>query len=105
MNKGFTNVIPVLDNLFELDKYERGIITTARSRSASGSHRKKSPNLIFILPGLGSGTMISFPIIKEKIKNNPKFELKMLHFFINTGIKDTAYYWNELQRAYRFIAN
>jgi arginine decarboxylase len=23
-------------------------------------------------------------------------ELKMLHFFINTGINDTAYYWNEL---------
>ena len=23
----------------------------------------------------------------------------MLHFFINTGIKDTAYYWNELTKA------
>ena len=23
----------------------------------------------------------------------------MLHFFINTGIKDTAYYWNELNKA------
>lgn len=22
----------------------------------------------------------------------------MLHFFINTGIKDTAYYWNELSK-------
>ena len=22
----------------------------------------------------------------------------MLHFFINTGIKDTAYYWSELSR-------
>ena len=37
----------------------------------------------------------------EKIQNNPKFELKMLHFFINTGIKDTAYYWNELTKSVR----
>ena len=35
---------------------------------------------------------------KGKIKNNKKFTLKMLHFFINTGIKDTAYYWNELNK-------
>jgi len=25
--------------------------------------------------------------------------MKMLHFFINTGIKDTAYYWSELLKA------
>jgi membrane-anchored protein YejM (alkaline phosphatase superfamily) len=33
-----------------------------------------------------------------KIKGSSKFQLKMLHFFINTGIKDTAYYWNELTK-------
>ena len=25
----------------------------------------------------------------------------MLHFFINTGIYDTAYYWNELHKCLR----
>ena len=35
---------------------------------------------------------------KTKIQKNKKFKLKMLHFFINTGIKDTAYYWNELSK-------
>jgi arginine decarboxylase len=34
----------------------------------------------------------------EKIKPNPRFKLKMLHFFINAGIKDNAYYWSELTR-------
>ena len=29
---------------------------------------------------------------KEQIKPNPKFHFKMLHFFINTGIRDTAYF-------------
>ncbi|HNC34717.1 MAG TPA: arginine decarboxylase, partial [Bacteroidia bacterium] len=32
-------------------------------------------------------------------------ELKLLHFFINTGIRDTAYYWNELQRNISFYAD
>ena len=31
-----------------------------------------------------------------EIQDNKKVELKMLHFFINTGIRDNAYYWNEL---------
>ena len=38
------------------------------------------------------------PFYKEKIRGNRKVSLKMLHFFINTGIKDTAYYWNELHK-------
>ena len=31
-------------------------------------------------------------------KENEQVELKMLHFFINTGIRDNAYYWNELNK-------
>ena len=34
--------------------------------------------------------------MKREIANNPQVALKMLHFFINTGIKDNSYYWNEL---------
>src|SRR6202012_4033373 len=35
----------------------------------------------------------------QRIHNSKKFKLKMLHFFINTGIKDDAYYWSELNKA------
>ncbi|MBL7899929.1 MAG: hypothetical protein JNJ99_15420, partial [Crocinitomicaceae bacterium] len=38
---------------------------------------------------------------EEEIKPNPKFELTMLHFFINTGINDSAYYWTELSKCLR----
>jgi arginine decarboxylase len=37
-------------------------------------------------------------LYNDKIKPNPKFNLKLLHFFINTGIKDTIYYWTELNK-------
>jgi arginine decarboxylase len=39
------------------------------------------------------------PLYKESIKDHPHLTLRMLHFFVNTGIRDTAYYWNELNKA------
>ena len=38
------------------------------------------------------------PIVVKDIESDNRFQLKMLHFFINTGIKDNAYYWNELSK-------
>ena len=35
---------------------------------------------------------------KDKIEGNDKVQLKMLHFFVDTGIKDDLYYWGEFQR-------
>jgi arginine decarboxylase len=34
----------------------------------------------------------------NKIAGNPKFKLTLLHFFINSGISDTPYYWAELEK-------
>lgn len=45
------------------------------------------------------------PFYQEKLSRNSKFKLKMLHFFINTGIKDNAYYWNELGKCVNVYCN
>ncbi|MEI6683141.1 MAG: arginine decarboxylase [Bacteroidota bacterium] len=97
VNSGFTNVIPVLDNLFELEKYEADIKQklTIGIRIAS----EEEPKFDFYTSRLGIRYNDILPYYEEKIKNNPLFELKMLHFFINTGIKDKAYYWNELTKS------
>ncbi len=98
INQGFSNTIPVLDNLFELDKYENKIGTNKMKigiRIAS----EEEPKFDFYTSRLGIRYNDIVPYYVEKIKDNPKFELKMLHFFLNTGIKDTAYYWNELQKS------
>jgi arginine decarboxylase len=97
INLGFENVIPVLDNKFELDlllndfdqKFKIGI------RIAS----EEEPKFDFYTSRLGIRYNDIIPYFLDKIQNNPQVELKMLHFFINTGIKDTAYYWNELNKA------
>jgi arginine decarboxylase len=46
--------------------------------------------------GIGYQDILAF--YHRQIESNDKVELKMLHFFINTGINDTAYYWNELRK-------
>ena len=96
INLGFENVLPILDNKFELDlllkdfdkKFKVGI------RIAS----EEEPKFDFYTSRLGIRYKDIIPYYLEKIKTNPQVDLKMLHFFINTGIKDTAYYWNELNK-------
>jgi arginine decarboxylase len=98
INQGFSNTISILDNLFELDKYENQIGNNKMKigiRIAS----EEEPKFDFYTSRLGIRYNDILPYYGEKIKDNPKFELKMLHFFLNTGIKDTAYYWNELQKS------
>ena len=96
INSGHHNCIPVIDNYEEIDilsneinrKYKIGI------RIAS----EEEPQFPFYTSRLGIGYKNILPFYRSQIQDNSKVELKMLHFFINTGIRDTAYYWNELQK-------
>jgi arginine decarboxylase len=96
IEEGFENVIPILDNKFELDEYDRNI--TRKIRIGIRIASEEEPKFDFYTSRLGIRYNDIVPYYEEEIKNNPKFELKMLHFFINTGIRDTAYYWNELSK-------
>lgn len=95
---GFENTIPVLDYFNELDAYSNGI---GKDKMKIGIRiaSEEEPKFEFYTSRLGIGYKDIVPFYLEKIKNNPKFELKMLHFFINTGINDNSYYWNELQKS------
>ncbi len=97
VNSGFSNVIAVLDNLFELEKYEPTL--TEKLKIGIRIASEEEPKFDFYTSRLGIRYNDIVPYYLEHIKNNPKFELKMLHFFINTGIKDKAYYWNELTKS------
>lgn len=96
LHNGFINIIPVLDSKGELDMLNKNINTKCKIGIRIAS--EEEPRFEFYTSRLGIryNDIISF--YEDKIKQNPKFELKMLHFFINTGIKDTAYYWNELSK-------
>jgi arginine decarboxylase len=95
-NQGFHNLVPVLDNMFELDQYEH--VISRKMKIGIRIAAEEEPKFEFYTSRLGIRYMDVVPFYKSRIKGNPKFDLKMLHFFINTGIKDTAYYWNELTK-------
>ena len=101
INDGF-NVIPVLDHLDEIDFYKKN----AKSDTVNLGIRistEEEPSFLFYSSRLGIRSSEIMNLYTEKIKPNPKFKLKLLHFFINTGIKDTIYYWTELNKWLRDV--
>jgi arginine decarboxylase len=96
INEGFENTIPIIDNKFEIDQLDKNI--TRKCKIGIRIASEEEPKFEFYTSRLGIRYNDIIPFYEEKIKNNPKFQLKMLHFFINTGIKDSAYYWNELSK-------
>jgi arginine decarboxylase len=103
INNGWTNVIPVLDNREELDLLMEQVNPENAHPVKVGIRiaAEEEPKFEFYTSRLGIGYKEVVPMYKNYIQNIPNVELKMLHFFINTGINDTAYYWNELNKAVR----
>ncbi|MCX6353096.1 MAG: arginine decarboxylase, partial [Bacteroidetes bacterium] len=96
INDGFENIIPVLDNMDELDQYEK--FTSKPFQLALRIAAEEEPSFEFYTSRLGIGYKDIVSYYERKIANNPKVKLKMLHFFINTGIKDETYYWSEFNK-------
>ena len=96
VNNGFENTIPIVDNKEELDLLDAAIHTECKIGIRIAS--EEEPKFDFYTSRLGIRYNDIVEYYKTKIRSNKKFKLKMLHFFINTGIKDTAYYWNELSK-------
>jgi arginine decarboxylase len=59
---------------------------------------EEEPKFEFYTSRLGIGYRNIVPFYEDQIKGHENVSLKMLHFFINTGIRDNAYYWNELSK-------
>ncbi len=94
INEGHQGCIPIIDNYEELDLLSARINTNLNIGIRIAS--EEEPKFEFYTSRLGIGYKNIVPFYNNTIKNNPKAQLKMLHFFINTGIRDNAYYWNEL---------
>ncbi|PHX83480.1 MAG: arginine decarboxylase [Flavobacteriales bacterium] len=103
INNGWTSVIPVMDNREELDLLMEQVNPENAHPVKVGIRiaAEEEPKFEFYTSRLGIGYKEVVPMYKNYIQNIPNVELKMLHFFINTGINDTAYYWNELNKAVR----
>ena len=95
-------IIPVVDNTQEVtdlieatEGVEKDIEIGIRIAS------EEEPKFEFYTSRLGIRYREIVALYKNIVQNNPRVKIKMLHFFINTGINDTAYYWNELTKLLR----
>lgn len=95
---GFVNSIIVLDSVNEFERLSKlktqakikiGIRMTINEESQSSYYSSRL--------GIPPSKVPEF--FDKHIKDNSKFELKMLHFFVDSGIKDTPYYWGEFYKA------
>lgn len=96
INNGHKNAIPIIDNYEEIDLLSREI--EGKFNVGIRIASEEEPKFEFYTSRLGIGYKNIVPFYKNQIQNNKKVKLKMLHFFINTGIRDNAYYWNELHK-------
>jgi arginine decarboxylase len=97
INDGFRNTTPVLDNKKELEYYEE--MVKDKCNIGIRVATDEEPNFEFYTSRLGIRGSEILNFYKERLHKNKKFKLTMLHFFVDTGIRDSLYYWGELKKA------
>lgn len=97
---GFENSILILDSIEELTTLKEMIgdlpapmkIGVRMATDSSDSSAYTTSRL-----GIAPSEIIEF--CKSEIINDASFQLVMVHFFVDSGINDNAFYWNEFNKA------
>ncbi|WP_129022049.1 type III PLP-dependent enzyme domain-containing protein [Edaphocola flava] len=98
VNEGWNKVIPVLDNKEEIEDYQKFVRSKEPVNLGIRIAAEEEPTFDFYTSRLGIRKEDVLEFYVDKIKGNNKFQLKMLHFFMNKGIKDDIYYWSSLSK-------
>jgi arginine decarboxylase len=96
---GFNHLINVLDNSHELGRLHQRM---AKDQTMSLGIRMTidaPPQSDYYTSRLGIKSSDILDFYRHKIQDNPKFNLKMFHFFVYSGIEDSLYYWREFHQA------
>ncbi|MEL6636513.1 MAG: arginine decarboxylase [Bacteroidota bacterium] len=97
IESGFSQVLPILDNAGELDQFEARLRGPQRVGIRVATEEEPTYPVYTSRLGIRSSEVMHF--YQNRLAEHERFELKMLHFFVDTGIKDTIYYWGELKKA------
>ena len=96
--EGFNNSIIILDSINELSRIVKFAGETKVKIGLRMSINEQAQSAYYTSRlGIPHTEMVDF--FNKEIKDKKNVELKMLHFFVDTGIKDTLYYWGEFQKA------
>jgi len=98
INEGFTNCISVLDSMRELEKLKT-IETDKKIKIGVRICIEEDPQAAYYTSRMGINKRELLEFIGDKIVGDDRFELTMVHFFVDSGITDNMYYWNEFKKA------
>ncbi|WP_020403067.1 hypothetical protein [Gracilimonas tropica] len=98
ISNGFSNSITVLDNIRELDKLMELEIDQPIKIGLRISI-EEDPQAAYYTSRLGINKREIVDFVKKNIVGNDRVELTMVHFFVDSGVNDTMYYWNEFKKA------
>ena len=96
INEGFSQCVPVLDSLAEIDYYDQHVDGTYQVGIRVATD--ETPRFELYTSRLGVRYSEITELYQTRIRENPKARLRMLHMFVNEGIDDSTYYWSELDR-------
>lgn len=103
--EGFENSVIVLDSKQELGKIlekakEHNIAAKIGVRMAID----EEPQSAYYTSRLGIRHTELLEFVKNEIIDQELVELTMMHFFVDSGIKDNLYYWGEFQKGLKLFA-
>ena len=101
---GFHNIIIVIDNPDELTIIDEQIEQWS-IKIGMRIATEEEPKAEFYTSRLWISAKEAVDIYNNKIKVNEKFNFVMVHFFMNSKIKDTPYYRSELSRLVEVYAD
>lgn len=95
---GYRNSVIILDSMKELKR----LLAIANGEKVKIGLRMaidEEPQSAYYTSRLGIRPAKMLEFYRNYIKDNPLVELKMFHFFVDSGIKDNLYYWGEFHKA------
>lgn len=103
---GFKNSITILDSKSELRRLAEYAETIGKKvKIGIRMAINEEPQSAYYTSRLGIRASDIIDFYKTEIEGRDCFDLKVLHFFIDSGIKDTIYYWGEFQKALKLYVD
>jgi len=97
---GFENLVLVLDSTEELVRLKQILKNEEIGTLKIGIRVAidEAPQSPYYTSRLGIRTTEVFEFCQQEILADSRFSFEMLHFYIDSGIKDSMYYWDEFQK-------
>ena len=96
IHDGFTRVIPILDTKEEFNFYQSELEDEFEIGIRLATEEPPDSSFYTSRLGLKENDILSF--YQDKLKNHSHAKVRLLHFFVHTGIQDSPFFWSGLRK-------